>query len=145
MTTRKAYNDFIFDYDTDTGSAYSIYAYGMTGCLPVPDDQFHADLLGITNKQHRLVHEICHHVIGWVFYKSTSSPVLQRDVNGHKQNEASQEEEWLVTALTYELFNKYWAHRQSGIKKLKSAGVDIAATIAQLKGELTYFDNSLKF
>jgi hypothetical protein len=56
--------EFTMTYNTATGNTTTMYNDGCcSGCDPVPDDQFHALQLGITDKLHRLNHELIHHLL----------------------------------------------------------------------------------
>lgn len=95
---------FYLKYDPETGSAYTFYPdESSSGCEPGPDDAFHAGRLGITTGEHRLLHELAHHLIGTRYYHlSTGSPVIWRDAHGIPQEPRESElEEWMATALSY--------------------------------------------
>lgn len=114
-------DDFVCSYYTSAK---------WSGCTPVPDDQFHASKLGITPAEHRFQHELLHHLVGiFVYDHFAGSPIIYRDAHHIAQPKGElvgkckgtgkvvvapelieayewgpwQEEEWLVTALTYRL------------------------------------------
>lgn len=77
-----------------------------TGGGVVPEDFFHAEKLGITPEEHRLQHELAHHVIGLMFYGKPYSEVLWSAAHETRLPDYANEEEWLVTALQYRMFDK---------------------------------------
>ncbi len=95
--------------------------------MPVPEDAFHAKQLGITEKQHRLEHELLHHLVGLFYYKDKNgSPVVYRDVH-HIPLPAfySMIEEWLVTGLTYSLHEKEWEHKTKAMMHLQERKINL--------------------
>jgi hypothetical protein len=74
----------------------------------VDGDEYHAPRLGISPQDHRLLHELAHHMIGaHCFQKRSGSPVIWRDAHGIPQppgvSGPAEIEEWYVTALSYYL------------------------------------------
>lgn len=107
---------FVADWEPETGVFTTRYVGGhVSACPVVPDDQYHADRLGITAAEHRLLHELGHHLMGlWYYRRPDGSPVIWRDAHGWPQLEDGEEgdaegsfvadsklEEWRVTALGY--------------------------------------------
>lgn len=91
-------------YDTVTGDTKTVWPKDSrwSGCLPIPEDEYHAKRLGITDKLHRFEHEYVHHLIGIHYYKQPWSPIIYRDAYHIPQPEhESMIEEWLVTAMQY--------------------------------------------
>lgn len=87
-------------------SGYTVTTFpdGTTsGCLPVPDDDYHANRLGITNKIHRFEHELIHHLVA-LWFGHDYSPVIWRDAHSepHPEEEAKNEER-LITSFQYHL------------------------------------------
>lgn len=114
---------FRLEYNPVTGRTTTYYKNAWSGCDPNPDDEFHAKRLGITNKLHRLSHELAHHLIGIYYYKSDSSPVVFRDAHHLPQPpEESCLEEWRVTTL------QYFAHEKDcdygALIDFKKSGLD---------------------
>jgi len=93
---------FTLSFDPTTGEAITRYAGGRwSGCAPVPDDAFHAERLGITRSEHRLEHELAHHLFGYA-KGFVGSPIIWRDAHGVAQKQPDSDlEEWMVTALQY--------------------------------------------
>lgn len=102
----------------------------------VDDDSVHADELGIMPGQHRLVHELWHHIVGIHIFHSEyrSSPVIWRQAHGqphptglirYTEFESTgaaewelhgwKREEWLVTALSHAYFGH--AERDYGARE----------------------------
>ena len=113
----------------DTGLTVTWYPGAMTsGCEPVPDDAIHAAALGITSAQHRLVHELGHHLVGLHYYADPNgSPIVYRDAHGIPQSEGgmvkpdwseADREEWMVNGLVYLAYEK--PHDVWAIKELES-------------------------
>lgn len=106
------------EVDTLAEVVITRYACGAQTITKVNDDDaFHAGKLGITPFDHRWLHETLHHLVGVLYYRKASSPVLWRDAHHIPQddtpdvkpewNEADREE-WLVTNLTYVLKGRPW-------------------------------------
>jgi hypothetical protein len=102
------FGSFIFEHDKETGATYTRYHDGhWTGGEPIPDDAFHAERLGITAEQHRLVHELVHHLVGFKYYNFDGSPVLYKSARLEELPQPDTElEEWMVTAWTYAFYEK---------------------------------------
>lgn len=132
---------FRLEHDAAIGSAITRYeGRRWTGSAPVPEDTWHGARLGLTPGQHRLAHELAHHLIGLYYYRDPDgSPVLWRDAY-HVPQEAggwvkadwseADREEWLVTAITYRARGK--EHDGGAILALEERGVDTAALCALL-------------
>lgn len=99
---------FVLEHDPNTGGAYTRFPdETWSGCEPVPDDAFHADALGITPAQHRLAHELAHHIVGMRVLGWSSSPIVWRDAHHEPQPDPDPDnEEWLVTGVTYLAWGK---------------------------------------
>ena len=113
----------------DTGLTVTWYPGAMaSGCEPVPDDKIHATALGITPGQHRLVHELGHHLIGLHYYQDPNgSPIVYRDAHGIPQEAGgmvkpdwseADKEEWLVNGLVYLAYEK--PHDVWAVKELEA-------------------------
>jgi hypothetical protein len=89
------------DYDGTT--VVTRFADGMkTGGGCVPEDSFHAPRLGMTPEEHRLHHELAHHLVGIAVFGAEHSPVLWRAAHSTPQPEGDAGlEEWIVTAVQY--------------------------------------------
>jgi hypothetical protein len=90
-------------FHDQTGCTMTRYPDGSwSGCAPVDDDWHHAKRLGITARQHRLEHELAHHIIALALGKRDGSPIIWRDAHARPQPARESElEEWTVTAFTY--------------------------------------------
>lgn len=121
---RYLFDGFRLDFNADTGDTITTYQDGtFSGCLPVPEDEFHGERLGIHPNYHRLVHELAHHLVGIHVLGEESSPTVRTDamvveatgkglaevINTmpEKDQERFSYEETLVTALTYYSFDCY--------------------------------------
>jgi hypothetical protein len=121
-------------YNRETGRTTTFYPNGRwSGCDPVPEDKFHGEKLGITNKLHRLQHELAHHLVGIHYYGADSSPIIHRDANGIPQTQPHSElEEWMVTALQYYSRNR-WSDFGAMMDLSKKTDVDkLAKQLAYL-------------
>lgn len=111
------------DFEFATGRTVTYFGDRWSGCEPVPEDGFHGARLGLTDKQHRFLHEIMHHLVGIAFGYGCS-PVIWRDAFGFPQHRpvsphgpnpmqsphvaeapflTADIEEWIVTNLSYRL------------------------------------------
>ena len=74
-------------FNPEDGSAITYYGDGRwSGCAPVPDDEYHAAVLVVTPAEHRLMHELAHHLVGFAFYGSIyGSPIIYRDAQHVEQ------------------------------------------------------------
>jgi hypothetical protein len=103
--------EFTMTYNTATGNTTTMYNDGCcSGCDPVPDDQFHALQLGITDKLHRLNHELIHHLLA-LYHRhkpeGNGSEIVYHDAHQLTLDaRASMIEEWKVTAFQYFMFDK---------------------------------------
>lgn len=91
------------EWDTRAGYADTIYPDGThSGCWPHSDDAFHGMRLGLTPEEHRLHHELAHHLLGFALGNENGSGVVWRDAHQETQPERKAElEEWMTTALQY--------------------------------------------
>ena len=107
---------FTLNHEPETGQTVTFYRDDIwSGCGVVEDDHEHAAALLITPQQHRLAHELGHHLIGLHYYRDPyGSPVVWRDAHGIPQTEGglvkpdwseADREEWMTTALTYWAFH----------------------------------------
>lgn len=94
-------------YTRESGHTLTVYGAGenrwWSGSDPNQDDAYHAERLGITQREHRLQHELAHHLVGFAYYwNSHGSPIIWRDAIHEVQPTRDAElEEWMVTALQY--------------------------------------------
>lgn len=120
---------YTLTYDTETGEAITRYHQSdrWSGCGPVIEDSFHAERLGITPGEHRLIHEALHHAVGHAYYGSDNgSPIIYRDAHALPQTQPESEmEEWMVTGLTYHIFGQPY-YDGAAITDLEQGGVDVA-------------------
>jgi hypothetical protein len=114
-------------YNKETGATYTYYPDDKwSGCDPIPEDDFHANILGITNKEHRLEHELIHHVLGFEL-GHYGSPIIDRDAHSQPQPQREAElEEWKVTAFQYFIHEK--KYDKGAMMDLLKDGVDIVKT-----------------
>ena len=102
---------FRLRHDPATGYTVTLYPDGASsGCGVQPGDEHHAPLLGITPGEHRVVHELLHHLVALhVLGDQRGSGVVRRDAHGTLADapevkpgwNENEREEWYVTALTY--------------------------------------------
>lgn len=93
------------EYEPATGTAITRYPRGRwSGCGPVPEDAMHAERLGISPGEHRLAHELAHHLVGFAAGNPLGSHVVLCDAFHIPQDEDGRIEEWHVTAVTYGAF-----------------------------------------
>lgn len=120
---------YVLTYDTGTGEAITHYHESdrWSGCKPVPEDSYHGCKLGISPGEHRLSHELAHHLLGHAYYRSDNgSPVIFRDAHALPQTQPDSElEEWMVTALTYYVYGK--SYDRGALMDLEYGGVDVPA------------------
>jgi hypothetical protein len=124
----------------NSGDVTTTYDDGhWSGCKPVKDDEFHAKRLGISDKEHRLVHELSHHLIGFAYYKQeTGSPVIYRSAHNIEQSEPDSElEEWMVTALTYHIYQKNYDY--GAISYLYNVFEDVELIANRLKAYMAMY------
>jgi hypothetical protein len=119
------FGKYLLEFNRETGKTVTRYSHGpWSGCLPVPDDAFHAEKLGITAKQHRLEHELCHHLVGQSFYKTIGSPVIWNDAHHYEQKHPdAMLEEWMVTAFQYSIHEK--PADAGAFVDMEKAGIDV--------------------
>lgn len=104
------FDTFYLTYTKESGYVKTNYLDGtMSGCYPNADDCYHASLLGITPGQHRLLHELAHHVIGLVYGHKTC-PIVWADAHHMDMPEDAQELEWIITAISYFCLEKPMRH-----------------------------------
>ena len=107
---------FTLTHDPHSGLTTTTYLDGhCCPCPVVPDDSIHAQELGITPQQHRLEHELWHHLVGIYVLGLITSPVIYKEaynlpasstsdsesIDGPWGKYGSAREEWLVTALSH--------------------------------------------
>ena len=131
---------FWLTFNDRTGETITYYPAALalegprwSGSTPVPDDATHAAALGITPEQHRLAHELGHHLVGLEFYRDEyGSPIVYRDAHGLSQPPRESElEEWMVTALTYHAFGKNADY--GALIDLQGGGVNVTELCAQFR------------
>lgn len=137
---------FVLFYDLASGEVTTRYKCCDRQCVcpVVPDDEVHAEELGISPRRHRLEHEVFHHLVGTHVYGEPSSPVVWREAHGasHAPDTADlignrdpscwQEEEWLVTALTGWLHGR--SHRDHGARQwLEEQGVRVELVLSRAR------------
>lgn len=109
---------FVLKYCPTSGEVITYYPDGAwSGCKPVPDDTFHGNKLGIIPGQHRLLHELTHHVVGLVMPEEgiTGCPIVWRDAHHEAQEHPSAStREWRITALSYHVMEKVYNPDQFG-------------------------------
>lgn len=126
--------DFMLEWKPANGAVLTRYISGeWSGSLPVPDDAYHAERLGITPELHRLEHELAHHLVGLNFYKFIfGSPIIYRDAHKQPQPEREAElEEWMTTALQYHSHGRKADF--GALVDLQGAGADVNALSRQLR------------
>lgn len=132
------YRGLTFRLEHDPATGYTVTHYAgdrWSGCAPHADDQFHGDALGITAKEHRLLHELLHHLVSIAYYGSEDTGVIFRDAHAIPQTEPESElEEWMVTALTYRFCGR--DHDTGAITDLERAGVNVDTLLSRV-GSLT--------
>jgi hypothetical protein len=114
------HDSFKLYYDEISGYVNTVYPDGTnSGCYPNEDDAYHGRLLGISAGQHRLLHELAHHVIGLV-YSHKTCPIVWADAHGLEMPENAQELEWIITAISYFCLEKTFrhAHEWGALRKL---------------------------
>ena len=120
---------FYLHHEPETGQTFTFYRDDVwSGCGVVPEDHEHAAALGITPQQHRLAHELAHHLVGLHYYGDPyGSPVVWRDAHGTPQEEGgmvkpdwseADREEWLVNGLVYLAYEK--PHDVWAVKELET-------------------------
>jgi hypothetical protein len=123
-----------YSWDTGTSLYYdpkekTVYTYFLdgtrTGGAVVPEDTEHADLLGITPLQHRLLHELAHSMIAKALgYREC--PILMASAHNEPMPDHANELEWFFTVISYLAY--YARQRDPGgyetITKLIRKGLD---------------------
>ena len=129
---RYIWPDFRLVHDTETGHTMTHYAGGhWSGGDVVPDDAFHADLLGITPERHRLAHEVGHHLTAIAMqYEGCSMGcrIVYRDAHHIPQvHPEAGIDEWRINALVYYTYERQM--REAGdfgaLMDLQNAGNDL--------------------
>lgn len=114
--------------DLVTGAAITEYPDGHTsGCPPIPEDEFHAQMLGITDGEHRLEHELVHHMLSIALGAgdvAKGCPIIWRDAHGvHQVQPESSHLEWQYTAF------QYYVHDRTcdfgALAEMEKANVDV--------------------
>lgn len=112
--TRVCYSfpGFFLKYTVKTGEVFTRYNDGTwSGCAPGPDDTFHGNKLGIIAGQHRLLHELTHHIVGLVMPEDgiVGCPIIWRDAHHQPQVYPDADtREWWITSLSYHAMQKVY-------------------------------------
>jgi hypothetical protein len=112
----------------------------FTGGPVVEQDHEHAALLGITPVEHRLVHEVGHHLIARALSNGEfGCPILWAAAHNVEMPANASEIERSVTAVTYAAFNKPMHHFGDylALAGLQQAGVNVPDLAAQLRWVLS--------
>lgn len=101
-----AFPKFNLVWDKETGQTTTYWKDGTespTWCHW--EDEYHGNLLGITAQEHRLQHELAHHLVGMHAPDGKDIGgclIVWREAHGEEHPEEwSKEREWLITALQY--------------------------------------------
>lgn len=129
MTTFRFPGDFRLTYSAAGGHAVTHYALGRwSGCGVNDDDRYHAARLGINPEEHRLQHELAHHIVGGLFGPAPvgGCPIIYRDAHGLPQPQPESDLlEWRITALQYHARGRsYDAGRIGALLDIERAGAD---------------------
>lgn len=123
-------------YDLATGSAITHYDNERwSGCSPHADDQLHGDRLRITAAQHRLEHELVHHVMAIARKlpnaETQGCRIIYRDAHHLPQVEPeAADDEHLITTFTYFLHDQ-GNYDPKALSCLRTAGIAIHKLRAQ--------------
>jgi hypothetical protein len=120
---------FRLEFDQATGRAVTRYPDGThSGCGVVEADRFHARLLGLTPEEHRLQHELAHHLVGALYSRGAAGgcPIIYRDAHGVPQPQPEADIlEWRITALQYHSRGRrYDEGRIGALIDIEKAGAD---------------------
>lgn len=138
MIVRYEWPGFALRHNTVDGLTVTTYddTPRSSGCTPIADDLFHAMRLSMTDKEHRLHHELAHHIVARATGETLGSPIIFRDARGITQPQReAQLEEWKATALQYHSRQRLDLHHYDtgALMDLQDAGADVNAVSALLE------------
>jgi len=142
--TRYVWPAFTLVLDDTLGVVLTRYPDGSwSGGAVVDDDAFHARLLGLTPIEHRLAHELAHHVVALAEQDATfvageepeggqGCPIIRADAHGWPQAPDAHVREWRISAFTYYALGRGMrdAGEWGALIDLQRAGVDLPALAA---------------
>jgi len=127
--------NFYMTWDPESGSVYTHYADGSkSGCGLVPEDHIHAGLLGITSQEHRLQHELAHHIVGRRLPTSVNEgcSIIWNDAHDISQDQPEADvQEFLYTTIQYASRWKQY-NRDHGLLYLEWMGISPNVLIGEL-------------
>ena len=100
-----------------------------TGGGVVHEDYEHAKLLNMKPIQHRLVHELGHHLVAQALGYYDGCPVLYSAAHNTSLPVNADKLEWYVTAVTYYVFGRRLRHPndEGALKELRELSVDLGS------------------
>lgn len=120
--------------DRDAGTVATVYACGRASVTGIgADDVFHAERLGLTPLQHRMAHELAHHLVGLAMGRGTlgtGCEIVWSDAHGRPLPADAGALEHAYTAATYAFIGAphrpAHGHEYAKLGELHDAGVDLA-------------------
>lgn len=99
-----AFGEFTLTFDPHAATVVTTYPDGTwSGGAVVREDAHHAARLGLAPLEHRLHHELAHHVVA-IARRATlggGCPIIWRSAHGHPQGPEAATDEWVITAFQY--------------------------------------------
>lgn len=138
---------FRLNWDPSSGACFTFYRDGTkSGCGVVPEDSYHGERLDLTPEQHRLQHELAHHLVGYALYGFDGSPVVWRDAQGVDQLEGGEfkpgwteaaREEWVCNGIQYLSRDRDYEDGKA-IAHAEESGVDVQKVAEHLALLMSY-------
>jgi len=139
MATAYVWSGFRLVYDGTTGAVHTHYPDGtVSGCGPVPEDAEHGALLGLTPGEHRLAHEMAHHLCALasgVGDDRQGCPIVRADALRQPMPPDADTLEHRITAFTYYALDcqHRHAHEFGALADLHRMDVDLPALAARFR------------
>jgi len=109
-----------------------------TGGEVVEEDALHAEALGLSPLEHRLLHELAHHVVALergVTDGEHGCWILWRSAHGLPQREEAGTDEWYVTAVSYAAYAAQLpsAGHYGALMDLQALGIHVPTLCRRLR------------
>lgn len=131
---------FTLSYDLQNDAVTTYYdQWRYSRVLPDADDQELGDELGLPPQEHKLAHELAHHLVA-VHCGLDTSPIVWHSAHfyEHPQPESDDEEAVVKALVYYALSDEAYARDEARIDPrrldgLRAVGVDVDAVAAELR------------
>jgi len=124
---------FSLTYRADTGEVATFYdQWRVSRTLPDETDDFHGAALGLSAKEHKVVHELAHHLLA-LHHGLDSSPIIWCAAHCYDMPDGADDEERGVRALVYAAFGTPREEDEPCYASFKSAGVSLDSMVAELR------------